>query len=121
MGPILIVDDEFGMAESLRDLLRDEGYRTTVAFNGRQALDRMAEELPVLVLLDYMMPSMNGPELLAVMKKDARLGGVPVIMMSAAPPSFWRHLPCAAFVPKPFTLIHLLKVVQGIIGAPSAS
>ncbi|ATB34562.1 response regulator [Melittangium boletus] len=118
MGPILIVDDEFGLAESLRDLLRDEGYRVTVAFSGRQALELMAEELPALVLLDYMMPSMNGPELLEVMKKDARLGGVSVVMMSAAPPSFWKSLPCAAFLPKPFTLMQMLEVVHQFVGAP---
>ncbi len=118
MGPLLIVDDEFGMAESLRDLLQDEGYRVQVAFNGRQALDRMAEELPALVLLDYMMPSMNGPELLAAMRQDARLSAVPVVMMSAAPPSFWKHLPCTAFVPKPFTLTRMLQVVRELVGTP---
>jgi len=118
MGPILIVDDEFGMAESIRDLLQDEGYLTMVAFNGRQALECMGVQRPSLVLTDYMMPLMNGPDLLDAMKKAPEPSDIPVVMMSSAPPSFWRHLPCAAFLPKPFRLKPLLAVVHQVIGAP---
>jgi DNA-binding response OmpR family regulator len=118
MGPLLIVDDEFGLADTLRDFLRDEGYRTVVAFNGREALARMAEETPALVLLDYMMPSMNGLEFLEAMKRDERFSGVPVIMMSAAPASFWRSLPCAGFLPKPFKLSQVVALVHQLAGPP---
>jgi len=57
---ILIVDDEFGIAEFLTDLLVDKGYRVITAANGKQALARIAEEKPDLVLLDFMMPVMDG-------------------------------------------------------------
>ena len=118
MGPLLIVDDEFGLADSLRDLLRDEGYQTVVAFNGREALVRMEERTPALVLLDYMMPSMNGLELLEVMKREERWSGIPVIMMSAAPASFWKSLPCAGFLPKPFKLVQVVALVHQLVGPP---
>jgi CheY-like chemotaxis protein len=118
MGPILIVDDEFGIVEAVRDLLSDEGYRTAIALNGREALARMAEERPALVLLDYMMPVMNGPSVIEAMKRDAALGEVPVVMMSASTPDRWRHLVCAAFLPKPFTLDQLLTTVQRLAGPP---
>lgn len=116
MGPVLIVDDEFGIVEAIRDLLSDEGYRTVIARNGREALERMAEERPALVLLDYMMPVMNGPALLEAMHRDKHLWDVPTVMMSASTPDRWRHLSCTAFLPKPFTLAQLLATVQRLVG-----
>lgn len=120
MGPILIVDDEFGIVEAIRDLLSDEGYRTAIALNGREALERMAEERPALVLLDYMMPVMNGPALLEAMEKRDTLRDVPTVMMSASTPEHWRHLRCGAFLPKPFSLDQLMKTVTRLAGPPDA-
>lgn len=117
MGPVLIVDDEFGIVEAVRDLLSDEGYPTATALNGREALERMARERPSMVLLDYMMPMLNGPGVLDAMLKDPSLHDVPVVMMSASPPEFWQHLPCAGFLPKPFDIDQLLAVVHRIVGA----
>ncbi|WP_224365185.1 response regulator [Hyalangium versicolor] len=116
MGPILIVDDEFGIVEALADFLQDEGYRTETAPNGRQALEKMALERPALVLLDYMMPVMNGPAVLESMKSDPLLRDVPVVLMSASPPKSWRHLPATAFLPKPFGLAQLIELVQRTVG-----
>ena len=120
MGPILIVDDEFGIVEAIRDLLSDEGYRTAVALNGREAMERMAEERPVLVLLDYMMPVMNGPSVLEAMERSDTLRDVPTVMMSASTPDRWRHLRCTAFLPKPFTLAQLMETVRRLAGPPDA-
>ena len=119
MGPILIVDDEFGIVEAVRDLLSDEGYRTVIAHNGRNALARMAEERPALVLLDYMMPVMDGPAVLEAMQASDTLRDVPVVMMSASAAHQWRHLPCAAFLPKPFGLDQLLSTVFRLAGPSS--
>jgi CheY-like chemotaxis protein len=118
MGPILIVDDEFGIVEALRDLLADEGYRTVIASNGRQALERMQAERPALVLLDYMMPVMTGPALLELMQASPHLRDIPVVMMSASPLSLWGHLPCTAFLPKPFGIAAVLELVQRLAGGP---
>lgn len=120
MGPVLIVDDEFGIVEAIRDLLTDEGYRTAIALNGREALERMSKERPALVLLDYMMPVLNGPAVLEAMKRDKRLWDVPTVMMSASTPDRWRHLTCTAFLPKPFTLDQLLTTVHRLAGVPPA-
>ncbi|CAM4515503.1 response regulator [Corallococcus exiguus] len=118
MGPVLIVDDEFGIVEAVRDLLSDEGYRTATALNGREALERMRQERPSMILLDYMMPVLNGPGVLESMQKDPALRDVPVVMMSASPPDFWQHLPCAGFLPKPFDIEQLLGMVRRMIGPP---
>jgi CheY-like chemotaxis protein len=120
MGLILIVDDEFGIVEALVDFLQDEGYRTAIALNGRQALERMAEERPMLVLLDYMLPVMNGPAVLEAMKSDPGLRDVPVVLMSASPPRSWRHLPATEFLPKPFGLAQLIAIIHRYVGPPPA-
>ena len=120
MGPILIVDDEFGIVEALTDFLGDEGYRTATALDGRQALEQMAAERPALVLLDYMMPVMNGAAVLEAMKKDPNLRDVPVVLMSASPPRSWKHLPANAFLPKPFGLDQLIELVRNTAGGPDA-
>lgn len=118
MGPILIVDDEFGILEVVRDLLSDEGYPTAIALNGAEALAMMNRERPSMVLLDYMMPVLNGPGLMEAMRKDPALRDVPVVLMSASNPDRWRHLACAAFLPKPFSLEQLLDVVGRLAGPP---
>jgi CheY-like chemotaxis protein len=118
MGPILIVDDEFGIVEVIRDFLQDEGYRTAIALNGRQAMELMAVERPAMVLLDYMMPVMNGSEVLAAMKSSPGLSDIPVVLMSASPPKAWRELPISALLLKPFGLEELLAAVRRAAGAP---
>src|SRR4030095_11072709 len=67
---ILIVEDEFGLAEMLREMLRDFGYDVTLAINGRLALEILAEGQVDLVLTDMMMPVMDGAELATAMRSD---------------------------------------------------
>lgn len=118
MGPVLIVDDEFGVVDAIQDLLRDEGYRTQTAHNGRQAMDLLVAERPCLVLLDDMMPVMDGSTLLVAMRKVPSLKDVPVVLMSAHRPESWEHLACNAFLAKPFNLVQLLSVVHRLAGPP---
>jgi len=120
MGPILIVDDEFGIVEAIEGFLQDEGYRTATALNGQQALEKMSAERPCLVLLDYMLPVLSGPAVLEAMKRDPHLRDVPVVLMSASPARMWKHLPATEFLPKPFGLAQLTDVVRRYAGAPPA-
>ena len=80
---ILIVDDEPFTVEYLEQELEDSNYSVLTANNGRDALDQVRTELPDLVLLDIMMPIMNGFAVLAQMKADAKLRDIPVIIISA--------------------------------------
>ena len=57
---ILVVDDEFSVAEVLESVLADAGHEVITAINGRQGLERLGERPPDLVLLDFMMPIMDG-------------------------------------------------------------
>jgi CheY-like chemotaxis protein len=74
---ILIVEDEYGLAELLRDLLSDLGYDVALAINGRLALEILGERSISLVLTDVMMPVMDGPELARAMRSDAKHKDIP--------------------------------------------
>jgi len=73
MKTIVIVDDEFGLADVLTSTLSDIGYRALSAANGKQGLEIMAEHPPDLVLLDYMMPLLDGAGVLKAMRADPKL------------------------------------------------
>jgi len=82
---ILIVDDEFGLAEMLRDMLREHGYNVTLAINGRLALAILTEQRIDLVITDMMMPVMDGEELARAMRAAEMHRRTPIIMMSSLP------------------------------------
>ena len=92
-GRILIVDDEFSLAEMLAELLDDGGYTAKVAFNGKAGLEVLAVEGADLVLLDLMMPIMDGPSMLRAMRSDGALARVPVVMMTAVPEALPKEEP----------------------------
>ena len=120
MPRILIVDDEFGIAEALTDVLGPLGYATAVAENGRLGLQAVAKEPPDLILLDVMMPVMSGPEMLQALKADARHRDIPVVLMSAVSnTSISRelHRQAAGFLQKPFTYDELMSVLASPLGS----
>ena len=78
---ILVVDDDQNMLQLLYTLLRDS-YRVTTATNGQEALDMIREKRPDLVLLDYLMPGMNGKETLEVIRNDEELKDLPVFFLT---------------------------------------
>ena len=80
---LLVVDDNDMNRDMLSRRLRRQGYRVSVAVNGRQALEMLRLEAYHLVLLDVMMPEVNGYQVLEQLKADGRLSDIPVIMTSA--------------------------------------
>ena len=118
MATVLVVDDEFGLAEVLETLLTDEGYRVLTAINGRQALARLAEVRPDAVLLDYMMPVLDGAGVMRAILADPALAALPVVVMSSLPEDaiaerFTGH---AAFLRKPFRIGDVLSALTGVLG-----
>src|SRR5262245_42115834 len=77
---ILIVDDERAIAELIRDYLERDGFRTSMAFDGAQALSVFKVFKPDLVLLDIMLPSVDGQELCRMLRSGS---DVPIVMLSA--------------------------------------
>ena len=112
-GPkILIVDDEPFNVDYLEQELEDADYTTIAAVNGQDALDRVSSEAPDLVLLDIMMPVMDGFKVLSRLKADPTTRHIPVIVISASNSlqSVVRGIQLGAedYLPKPFdpTLLH---------------
>lgn len=122
MKTILVVDDEFDIVDVLSDLLTAEGYRVLTASNGREGLARLHEAHVDLVLLDRMMPVVDGAEMMRLMREDASLRLIPVVMMSAAEGRrLSRELGCADFLKKPFDLGTLLDTVARLAGPEGAA
>lgn len=119
MKTILIVDDEFSIVETLGEILAWEGYGVITAPNGQAGLELARAQRPALILLDYMMPVVDGLQMLRALRADAGCDGVPVIMMTAAPmgiPADDRRWD--ALLLKPFEASQLVRAVQRLIGGP---
>jgi len=83
MAKILIVDDERDARESMAVLLREAGHVVTCAPNGREALSAVLSDLPDVVLLDLLMPEMDGPSFLEVVRSYLRIQSLPVVVLTA--------------------------------------
>ena len=118
MATVLVVEDEWAIADWLQSLLAEEGYGVTVASNGRQALDILKHEKPDLVLTDFMMPILDGQQLLAAIRKDPALADIPVVFMSSLqePAVRQRADGYRAFLRKPFRETELLRVLEQVLG-----
>ena len=81
---ILVVEDDVEIRELLAEMLADAGYRVEVAANGAEGLKRLAQERPCVVILDLMMPVMDGWQLRQRMLADPALSDIPVIIVSGA-------------------------------------
>lgn len=80
---ILIVEDEEDVMELVRYNLVKEGFHCDAAYNGREALKKASATLPDLVLLDLMLPEINGLDVCKTLKKDTKTAAVPVVMLTA--------------------------------------
>jgi CheY-like chemotaxis protein len=115
---ILVVDDEFSVAEVLESVLADAGYQVITAINGRQGLERLSERLPDLVLLDFMMPIVDGPAMLKAMRQDPEFRDIPAVLMSSLPESTVAEAAkglYTAFLRKPFRLKAVVKIVDKVL------
>ncbi|HEX5079078.1 MAG TPA: response regulator, partial [Geminicoccaceae bacterium] len=81
---ILVVDDDAEHRRRLTQVLEGEGWQVTEAENGRVALERLADLIPDLIVLDLMMPQMDGFEFLSELRRDQALRDVPVVVITAA-------------------------------------
>jgi len=114
MPYVLVVEDDPGVAAVLQDLLLDEGYRVTVNVDG-QGLAAARADPPDLVLLDVMMPGMDGVEVCRRLRADPRTAAVPVLFLTAVPPDTLTPQ-VAAYAPrailrKPFGLAEVRDTV----------
>jgi len=113
--PILIVDDHDDVREALVAVLEAEGYATAAAVNGAEALEYLhsVPVRPCLILLDLMMPVMDGSEFRERQLAERELATIPVIIVSAyGQRTQGRALGAVAYVPKPIDVERLMNVVR---------
>lgn len=118
MTTILVVDDEFMVADILGLALEDEGFRIIRASNGRKALEAVEREAPALVITDYMMPLMNGIELAEAIRVGRGETAPPIILVSGAHAHIARSAGplFAAVLDKPFRIAEIIERVHQLIG-----
>lgn len=121
---ILIVDDEATNVAVLQGVLESAGYQLAVASNGREALDLVARHAPDLILLDIMMPEIDGFEVCRRIKASPEWSDIPIIIITALDDAddYARAIDCGAddFMTKPFTFAVLLARVRGYLRAKQA-
>ena len=113
---ILVVDDEERMVRFIRLNLEHDGFQVSEAFNGRQAVQRLRDINPDLILLDVMMPDLNGFEVLEMIRE---ISNVPVIMLTAKGEEDDRvqglELGADDYVTKPFSPRELVSRVKAVL------
>ncbi|TVO76941.1 response regulator transcription factor [Sedimenticola selenatireducens] len=116
---ILIVDDEKNIVISIDYLLRREGFEVSVAHDGEEGLNLIKSQHPDLVLLDVMMPKLNGFQVCELVKQDPALASVRIIMLTAkgrdAEKEKGLALGADAYITKPFATRDLVAQVKALL------
>jgi CheY-like chemotaxis protein len=118
---VLVVDDEPVLRTIVREILHEEGYAVIEAADGRVMLEMMAKERPDLVLMDVMMPGIDGREAYRQLRLHPEHRDVPVVMMSAGVRPIKLDPSIAGFMAKPFDISQLVELVVRLIGHPLAN
>jgi DNA-binding response OmpR family regulator len=118
MKKILVVDDEDDILHFLELVLKEKGYHVATASGGHEALTKAQLERPDLILLDIMMPQMDGWEVLKLLRVDPETARIPVAMLSARTEAKDRvqglQEGAIDYICKPFSLLELLGKVEAI-------
>jgi two-component system, chemotaxis family, chemotaxis protein CheY len=114
---ILLVDDDPGIQEFVQAALIDEGYEVILASNGQQALNLLTHQSVNLILLDLMMPIMDGWQFLAEAKCMPVLQSTPIVILSASTeaPQAAMEFSVKHYLPKPFDLFKLLTIIDNYV------
>lgn len=118
---VLVVDDMPYLRDIQVMLLTEAGYSATALGNAREALDRLTELAPDLILLDMSMPEMDGRQFLARLRATPRWQGVPVILTTGKAVDAVALDKDCDVLGKPFSDVALLDRVQRLIGAPGSN
>jgi CheY-like chemotaxis protein len=113
-GRILVVDDELTIRDTVGQFLEGEGYDVAYSSNGVDALDQVVEQHPDLILLDLMMPGMNGREFITALREQLKLTRIPILVMTGMqglPPQQAIALGANDVVEKPFDIDDILNKI----------
>jgi DNA-binding response OmpR family regulator len=113
---ILIVDDEKDIVETLRFILEAEGFSCLTAYDGEEALTKTKAELPDLLILDVMLPKINGYKVCRLLKFDAKYKDIPILMVTARSQeedkSIGEETGADEYITKPFNIEDVVSLVK---------
>jgi DNA-binding response OmpR family regulator len=120
--PILAVDDDPAILDVVAQVLVDEGYHVLTAGGGRAAVELAREHVPKLILLDLMMPEMNGWQVVAELRASPQTRAIPILLLSARRDTelMATDLGVNSYLEKPFDLDELLTRVRRILALSGA-
>ncbi|MFH1360479.1 MAG: response regulator [Candidatus Omnitrophota bacterium] len=116
---ILVVDDDRGLVALLRAKLKAHGYLVCVSYNGKTALEKVKKETPDLIILDVMMPKVNGFTVCSVLKSDEAYKAIPIVILTGRHQDndreFDENVRPNAFFTKPFSPKELLDAIKQLM------
>jgi len=116
---ILVVDDEIDLVETLRFPLELEGYNVLVSHDGEDALNQARKEKPDLILLDLMLPKLDGYKVCRLLKFDERYKHIPILMLTAKTQEKDKILGMETgadeYITKPFEMDYLIEKVKAYL------
>jgi two-component system, OmpR family, alkaline phosphatase synthesis response regulator PhoP len=116
---ILVIDDELNIVELIKYNLISNGYKVLYALNGRDGLNLAADNKPDLILLDIMLPEMDGFDVCKEMKKNKNIENIPIIMLTAKGDEFDKilglELGAEDYITKPFSVRELLARIKVVL------
>ena len=116
---ILIVDDEPDLVETIRFPLELEGYQVLVSHNGEEGLNQARKESPDLIILDLMLPKLDGYKICRLLKYDERYKHIPILMLTAKTQEkdklLGKETGADEYMTKPFDLDQLMEKVKGYL------
>jgi len=117
---ILLVDDESGLVAMVKMRLEANDYEVIVAYEGQEALEKTKKEKPDLIILDLMLPKIDGYKVCGLLKKDTRYARIPIIMFSAKAQEedakLGKEVGADAYITKPFEPQALLAKIKELLG-----
>jgi two-component system alkaline phosphatase synthesis response regulator PhoP len=113
---ILVVDDEVDLVETVRFSLEMEGFNVLVSYNGEDALSQARKEKPDLILLDLMLPKLDGYKVCRLLKFDEKYKHIPILMLTAKTQEKDKALGMETgadeYITKPFEMDYLMEKVK---------
>jgi len=118
-GRILVVDDEVAIVRVLRDRLEMEGFEVLVAYDGAEGVEVARRERPDLIILDIIMPHMDGLTAARILREDPETAHIPIVMLTArgqeSDEKAGYQAGAVRYFTKPFSIRQLVREIQAIL------
>lgn len=122
MPTVLVIDDDPHMGLILTRILRKHGFEIVVSTDGPSGIQEAKERLPDLIMLDIIMPGMDGVEVARRLRGEPGLANTPIVFLTAFAPAVGRHeaadVHADGFISKPFVVEELVDQVKALAGEP---